>query len=130
MNDFELLAAQLPDGTSEAVADGLRADAERLLAGERRWRRPGSVPGASAEATAYVVWRRHVARMTLSARNRIAGTVTSVRTDGLMAEVVVETGDGQEVTAIITEASVERLGIEVGENVSAVVKATEVMIET
>jgi molybdate transport system regulatory protein len=68
--------------------------------------------------------------MTLSARNRIAGTVTSVRTDGLMAEVVVETGDGQEVTAIITEASVERLGIGVGENVSAVVKATEVMIET
>jgi molybdate transport system regulatory protein len=68
--------------------------------------------------------------MTLSARNRIAGTVTSVETDGLMAEVVVETGDGQEVTAIITANSVERLGIEVGEEVSAVVKATEVMIET
>ncbi|MFC5367429.1 TOBE domain-containing protein [Salinirubrum litoreum] len=68
--------------------------------------------------------------MTLSARNRIAGTVTSVQTDGLMAEVVVETGDGQEVTAIITANSVERLGIAVGEEVSAVVKATEVMIET
>lgn len=68
--------------------------------------------------------------MTLSARNRIAGTVTSVQTDGLMAEVVVETGDGQDVTAIITANSVERLGIAVGEKVSAVVKATEVMIET
>jgi aminoglycoside phosphotransferase (APT) family kinase protein len=34
MNDFELLAPQLPDGTSEVVADGLRADTERLLAGE------------------------------------------------------------------------------------------------
>jgi molybdopterin-binding protein len=68
--------------------------------------------------------------MTLSARNRIAGTVTAVETDGLMAEVVVETGDGQDVTAVITANSVERLGIEVGEEVSAVVKATEVMIET
>jgi molybdate transport system regulatory protein len=68
--------------------------------------------------------------MTLSARNRIAGTVTSVETDGLMAEVVVETGDGQDVTAIITANSVERLGIAVGDDVSAVVKATEVMIET
>lgn len=68
--------------------------------------------------------------MTLSARNRIAGTVTSVESDGLMAEVVVETGDEQEVTAIITANSVERLGIEVGDDVSAVVKATEVMIET
>ena len=37
MIDFELLAPQLPAGTSEAVADGLRADAKRLLAGEGRY---------------------------------------------------------------------------------------------
>jgi molybdopterin-binding protein len=46
-----------------------------------------------------------------------------------MAEVVVETGDGQTVTAIITSGSVERLGIAEGDEVNAVVKATEVMIE-
>ncbi|WP_435333523.1 TOBE domain-containing protein [Haloarchaeobius sp. TZWWS8] len=67
--------------------------------------------------------------MALSARNRIHGTVTSVETSGLMAEVVVETADGQTVTAIITSGSVARLGIEVGDEVDAVVKATEVMIE-
>ncbi|SFR39077.1 molybdenum-pterin binding domain-containing protein [Halogeometricum rufum] len=67
--------------------------------------------------------------MALSARNNLHGTVQSVETDGLMAEVVVEVGDGQSVTAIITSGSVERLGIEAGDEVDAVVKATEVMIE-
>ncbi|MFB6155237.1 MAG: molybdopterin-binding protein [Haloferacaceae archaeon] len=68
--------------------------------------------------------------MTLSARNRLAGTVTSVETSDLMAEVVVELGDGQEVTATITRNSAERLGLSEGDTVSAVVKATEVMVET
>ena len=67
--------------------------------------------------------------MTLSARNRLKGTVQSVETDGLMGEVVVELGDGQEVAATITANSVERLGIEEGDEVNAVVKATEVMVE-
>lgn len=67
--------------------------------------------------------------MSLSARNRLEGTVRNVETDGLMAEVQVELGDGQVVTAIITAASVDRLGVTEGDEVSAVVKATEVMIE-
>ena len=67
--------------------------------------------------------------MALSARNNLHGTVQSVETDGLMAEVVVDVGDGQSVTAIITSGSVERLDIEAGDEVDAVVKATEVMIE-
>nr|WP_276281558.1 TOBE domain-containing protein [Halorussus sp. DT72] len=67
--------------------------------------------------------------MPLSARNRLAGTVESLDTEGLMAEIVVATDGGQEVTAIITSNSVERLGIEEGDEVNAVVKATEVMID-
>jgi molybdopterin-binding protein len=67
--------------------------------------------------------------MVLSARNRLRGTITSIETDGLMAEVVLELGDGQEVTSTITRGSVERLGLEVGDEASAVVKATEVMVE-
>lgn len=68
--------------------------------------------------------------MPLSARNRLEGTVTSVETSGIMAEVVVELGDGQTVTSTITSGSVERLGIEEGDEVAAVIKATEVMVET
>ena len=67
--------------------------------------------------------------MTLSARNRLEGTVTNVETDDLMGEVTVELGDGQTITATITSSSVERLGISTGDTVSAVVKATEVMID-
>ena len=67
--------------------------------------------------------------MTLSARNRLQGTVTAVETDGLMGEVVVELADGQEVSSIITANSVERLGLSEGDEVSAVIKATEVMVE-
>ncbi|MFC7046711.1 molybdopterin-binding protein [Halobacteriaceae archaeon GCM10025711] len=67
--------------------------------------------------------------MTLSARNRLEGTVTNVETDDLMGEVTVELGDGQTITATITSSSVERLGISTGDTVNAVVKATEVMID-
>lgn len=67
-------------------------------------------------------------RMPLSARNELAGTVKSVETDGVMAEVVVDVADGQEMVAVITASSVDRLGIEEGAEVNAVVKATEVMV--
>jgi molybdopterin-binding protein len=64
----------------------------------------------------------------LSARNQLKGTVKSVRTDGLMAEVVVTAG-GLDIVSIITRSSVEALGLKEGDQVTAVVKSTEVMIE-
>ena len=66
--------------------------------------------------------------MGLSARNRLDGTVKEVTTGQVMAEVVIELGDGQEVTSTITLNSCERLGIEPGDEVSAVIKASEVMV--
>lgn len=63
----------------------------------------------------------------LSARNQLRGNVKSIKVDGIMAEVVVDVG-GQEVVAAITRTSVERLGIKEGDQVHAVIKATEVMI--
>jgi len=68
--------------------------------------------------------------MALSARNDLTGTVTSVKKDEIMAEVVVELGDGQTVTSTITRGSADRLGLAEGDEVSAVIKASEVMIET
>ncbi len=65
--------------------------------------------------------------MELSARNMLRGTVKSVKTGDVMAEVVVDVG-GQEVVAAITASSVQRLNIKVGDQVRAVIKATEVMI--
>jgi len=68
--------------------------------------------------------------VTLSARNDLTGTVSSVKKDEIMAEVVVELGDGQTVTSTITRGSADRLEIEEGDEVSAVIKASEVMIRS
>jgi len=64
----------------------------------------------------------------LSARNQLAGVVESIRPDGVLAEVVIRLPDGQEVVAVITTASVRRLGLAVGASATAVIKATEVML--
>ena len=68
--------------------------------------------------------------MALSARNHLEGTVVSVTTDELMAEVVIELGDGQQITSTITRGSADRRGLEAGDAAAAVVKASEVMIST
>jgi molybdopterin-binding protein len=65
--------------------------------------------------------------MELSARNQLRGTVSEIKTDGLMAEVTVELG-GQEIVSVITRASVERMGLRQGDAVTVVIKSTEVML--
>ena len=64
----------------------------------------------------------------LSARNRFKGKVKYVKLGEIMAEVVVEAG-GLEIVAAITRASAEALALKPGDIVSAVVKATEVLID-
>jgi molybdopterin-binding protein len=66
--------------------------------------------------------------MKLSARNQIAGTVKSVSHGNVMCEVVVDIGGGKEMVSAITKGSAESLGLEVGVEVTVVVKATEVML--
>jgi molybdopterin-binding protein len=63
----------------------------------------------------------------ISARNQIRGRVTAISLGGVMAEVRLQIG-AEELVAVITRSSVERLGIHVGDEVVAVIKATEVMI--
>jgi molybdopterin-binding protein len=65
--------------------------------------------------------------MELSARNQLDATVKDVRVGTIMAEVTVDVG-GQEVVAAITRGSVERLGLNQGDEVTVVIKATEVML--
>jgi len=65
--------------------------------------------------------------MELSTRNQLKGTVKSVALGGIMAEVVVDVG-GQEVVAAITRASAESLSLANGDDVTVVIKATEVIL--
>ncbi len=64
----------------------------------------------------------------ISARNRLRGTVRSINADGLLAEVVIDLGGGNEIVAVITRSSAERLGLRVGEPAYAIIKATEVIL--
>jgi len=65
--------------------------------------------------------------MDLTARNQLRGTVKSVLGGTVMAEVAVEV-NGEELIAVITRHSVERLGLTEGDTVTVLVKATEVML--
>jgi molybdopterin-binding protein len=65
--------------------------------------------------------------MKLSARNQLKGKVTGVSTGAIMAEVTVSLGD-QEITSVITKGSVERLGLKAGDDVTVIIKATEIML--
>jgi molybdate transport system regulatory protein len=65
----------------------------------------------------------------LSARNQLKGTVKNVELGGIMAEVTVDVG-GQEVVSAITRHSVERLGLSAGSPVTVIVKSTEVLLAT
>jgi molybdate transport system regulatory protein len=63
----------------------------------------------------------------LTTRNQVAGTVTAVQSGNVMAEVTIDAGGG-ELVAAVTRASVERLGLAAGDDVVALIKATEVML--
>ena len=64
----------------------------------------------------------------LSARNQFKGVVKSVKLGEVMAEVVVTVGP-VEIVSVITRASAEALGLKPGDEVRAVIKSTEVLID-
>ncbi|CAG0978511.1 Molybdenum-pterin-binding protein 2 [Gammaproteobacteria bacterium] len=68
--------------------------------------------------------------MKISARNVLKGTVKSVTHGAVNSEVVVQLPGGAEVVSIITRTSAENLGLAVGKEVYAVVKASNVMLAT
>ena len=72
--------------------------------------------------------QRHRTGAPGSARNRFAGTVRSVERDGVMALVEVEAGPFL-ITSAVTRDSVDELALAPGVPVTAVVKATSVMVE-
>ncbi len=64
----------------------------------------------------------------LSARNQLPATVKSVKLGNVMAEVVMDV-NGVEVVAAITRGSAETLNLQAGDQVKAVIKATEVLVD-
>lgn len=67
--------------------------------------------------------------MKLSTRNRLPGTITEVVKGEAAAKVTIRVGDNHMV-ALITRESADELGLEIGKEVTALVKATDVMVLT
>ena len=66
--------------------------------------------------------------MKLSARNQIPGTVTAITPGAVNGTVKVDIGGGTIVTSSITEEAIHDLQLAVGDRVTVVVKASDVMI--
>jgi molybdopterin-binding protein len=66
--------------------------------------------------------------MALSARNHLKGEITEVILGTVTALITVKVGDNV-VESVITRRSAEEMGLKKGDRVTAVIKATEVMIQ-
>jgi molybdopterin-binding protein len=101
----------------------------------RRWDREGRIKTSRDRGNRRVVSAREVDRLRgdsathFSARNRLRGTVTDVKVEGLIAQVELLVDEPARVVAIVTADAVGELGLEVGKLATAVVKATSVMVE-
>lgn len=65
--------------------------------------------------------------MEISARNQLKGVVTELKRGAVNAEVIIDVG-GQSIASTITVASLDRLGLKAGDRVTAIIKASDVII--
>ena len=65
--------------------------------------------------------------MTLSARNHLKGKIEEIQKGDVLVHVTVRVGDNQ-IESVITTRSADEMALKEGDSVTAVVKATEVML--
>jgi molybdopterin-binding protein len=66
--------------------------------------------------------------MKISARNRLKGKIIEVTKGATTAHVKIEIGGRIVVTSSITNAAVDELGLKVGQEAFAIIKASDVMV--
>ena len=68
--------------------------------------------------------------MKTSARNQFLGKVSAVKTGAVNDEIELEVAGGQKLTAIVTRESAENLGLKVGAEAFALIKASSIILVT
>ncbi|AHM55993.1 molybdenum-pterin-binging protein Mop [Peptoclostridium acidaminophilum DSM 3953] len=66
--------------------------------------------------------------MKLSARNQLKGKVVEIQEGVVSAKVVIEICEGNRISSTISMDALRDLGIKVGDEATAVIKATSVMV--
>jgi molybdopterin-binding protein len=103
----------------------------------RRWDKAGRIRVERDAGNRRVVRASEIDRLRgdadgahLSARNRFHALVTDVKTDGLMAQVEMVVNDPVRLVAIVTRDAVDELGLKEGMAATAIVKSTNVLIQS
>jgi molybdopterin-binding protein len=103
----------------------------------RRWDRAGRLQVTRDDNNRRLVSAQEIDRLRgdaqaahLSARNRFQATVTDVKVEGLMAQVELVVADPIRLVAIVTRDAVEELRLKKGMAATAIVKSTNVMVQS
>jgi molybdopterin-binding protein len=103
----------------------------------RRWDKAGRIEVRRDAGNRRVVPASEIERLRgdgggshISARNRFRGIVTDVKVDGLMAQVEMVVSDPVRLVAVVTRDAVEELGLKNGMATTAIVKSTNVIIQS
>jgi molybdopterin-binding protein len=103
----------------------------------RRWDRAGRIRVERDRNNRRVVSAAEIDRLRgdgqgthISARNRFRATVTEVEVDGLMAQVEMVVTDPVRLVAIVTRDAVQELGLKEGMAATAIVKSTNLIIQS
>ena len=123
------MAKELYTASEAASALGISLDTLR------RWDKAGRIEVQRDSVNRRVVDATEIDRLRgergsrISARNHFRGIVTEVKVDGLMAQVEMVVSNPVRLVAIVTRDAVEDLGLKSGMTATAIVKATNMMVE-
>ena len=126
-----MMAKQQYTASEAAAALGISVDTLR------RWDRAGRIRVERDRNNRRVVSATEIDRLRgdglgthISARNRFRATVTDIQVDGLMAQVELVVTDPARLVAIVTRDAVRELGLKEGMAATAIVKSTNVIIQS
>ena len=66
--------------------------------------------------------------MKLSARNQLKGKIASIQDGAVNGVVTIDIGNGNVISATISMSAIKELGLQVGKEAYAIIKATSVMV--